>query len=203
MYESVFNSKEKDDRNMQNKKKGPLLVGLTVLALILLPATFASTMIFATSAAASSTPSIQYGPTVLSGIATNAKEPAVSTSTNGEYVYVAYTEGGSGIYFTVSSNGGSTWNTPLKISNKGGTAQFPVMDTGDGYQSSNSGDVYVAWAQTVSKVLQIFVASSTNNGASFTTTQVSTTGGITPLLRLLALMFLLLGTRTPHALRLL
>lgn len=127
-------------------------------------------------------PAIQNGPTVLSGSATNAKEPAVSTSANGQYVYVAWTEGSSGIYFTVSSNGGSSWSTPIKISNKGGTAQFPVMDTGDGVQSPNSGDVYVAWAQTVSKTLQIFVASSTNNGASFTTTQVSSAGGITPAL---------------------
>lgn len=132
--------------------------------------------------AASSTPVIQYGPTILSGSATTAKEPAVQTSSNGQYVYVAWTEGGSGIYFTVSSNGGSSWSTPLKISNKGGTAQFPVMITGDGYQSPNSGDVYVAWAQTVSKTLQIFVASSTNNGASFTTTQLSSGGGITPAL---------------------
>lgn len=134
--------------------------------------------------AASSTPAIQYGPTVLSGTAINAKEPAVSSSANGQYVYVAWTEGGKGIYFTMSSNGGSTWSAPLKISNKGGTAQFPVMDTGDGYQSANSGDVYVAWAQTVSGTLQIFVAASANNGASgsWTTTQVSTGGGITPAL---------------------
>ena len=123
--------------------------------------------------ASSATPSIQYGPTVLSGTATNAKEPAVSTSANGQYVYVAWTEGGEGIYFAVSSNGGSSFSTPLKISTVKGTAAFPVMITGDGYQSANSGDVYVAWSQTVSRVLQIFVAASTNNGTSFVTTQVS------------------------------
>jgi hypothetical protein len=132
--------------------------------------------------AASSTPVIQYGPKVLSGSATDAKEPAVQTSANGQYVYVSWTEGSGGIYSSVSSNGGNTWSTPLKISKSGGTTQFPVMITGDGYETFNSGDVYVAWAQTVSKVLQIFVASSTNNGASFKTAQVSTGGGITPAL---------------------
>jgi hypothetical protein len=132
--------------------------------------------------ASSATPSIQYGPTVLSGTATNAKEPAVSTSASGQYVYVAWTEGGQGIYFAVSNNGGSSFSTPSKISTVKGTASFPVMITGDGYQSANSGDVYVAWSQTVSRVLQIFVAASTNNGTSFVTTQVSSAGGITPAL---------------------
>jgi hypothetical protein len=115
----------------------------------------------------------------LSNDANKAQEPTVSN--NGQNVYVAWTEASKGIYFRESSNGGSTW-TPattsagLRLSTKGGTAQFPVMFTE--YQSVNSGDVYVAWAQTVtqangSKILQIFVAASTNNGVSFTTTQLS------------------------------
>ena len=47
------------------------------------------------------------------------------------------------------------------------------------YQSVNTGDVYAAWSQTVNKVLQVFVAASSNNGISFTTTQLSltTSGG--------------------------
>jgi hypothetical protein len=132
--------------------------------------------------AATGTPIVQYGPTLLSSATSSAKEPAVSSSANGEYVYVAWTQEGGGIYSTVSRNGGSSWSKPLKISQKGGTAQFPVTDTGDGYQSPNAGDVYVAWAQTVSGTLQIFVASSTNNGVSFSTKQVSKGGGITPAL---------------------
>jgi hypothetical protein len=132
--------------------------------------------------AAGGTPTVQYGPTLLSSSIAKAKEPAVSSSANGQNVYVAWTQGGGGIYSTASSNGGSTWSKPLKISPKGGTAQFPVMDTGDGYQSPNAGDVYVAWAQTVSGTLQIFAASSTNNGISYTTKQLSSGGGITPAL---------------------
>jgi hypothetical protein len=130
----------------------------------------------------SGTPALQNGPTLLSGSATTAKEPAVSTSANGQWIFVAWTQGSGGIYFTASSNGGSSFTTPMKISKPKGTTQFPVMASGDGFQSASPGDVYVAWAQTVSGTLQIFVASSTNNGSKFTVTQVSTQGGITPAL---------------------
>ncbi len=115
----------------------------------------------------------------LSNDANNAQEPTVSN--NGQNVYVAWTEASKGILFRASSNGGTTWNPPtsspaMRLSPKGGTAQFPVMFTE--YQSVNSGDVYVAWAQSVkqangSNILQIFVAASTNNGATFVTTQLS------------------------------
>lgn len=131
---------------------------------------------------AASGPTIQYGPINLSGTAKTAKEPAISTTSNGRDVFVAWTEGGGGIYFAMSSNAGSSFTAAKKISTSKGTAQFPVMDTGDGYQSANSGDVYVAWAQAVSGTLNIFVASSTNNGSSFTVTEVSPDGGITPAL---------------------
>ena len=115
----------------------------------------------------------------LSNDANKAQEPTVSN--NGQDVYVAWTEGDKGILFRESSDGGSTW-TPstsklgLKLSPNGGVAQFPIMFTE--YQSVNSGDVYVAWAQTVkqtngSNILQIFAATSTNNGKSFATTQLS------------------------------
>ena len=118
-------------------------------------------------------PAIEYGRTLLSGSATTAKEPAISTSSNGMYVYVAWTQGGGGIYFAVSSNGGSSFSKAVKISTSKGTAQFPVMITGDGYQSPTAGDVYVAWAQSISGTLQIFVASSTTNGGTWSVAQVS------------------------------
>jgi hypothetical protein len=129
-------------------------------------------------------PAIQHGPTLLSGSAKTAKEPAISTSSDGTYVYVAWTQGGGGIYFAVSSNGGSSFSAAKKISTSSGTTQFPVMITGDGYQSvsPSPGAVYVAWAQSISGTLQIFVASSTTNGGSWTVKQVSTGGGITPAL---------------------
>jgi hypothetical protein len=127
-------------------------------------------------------PAVRFGPTLLSGTATTAKEPAISTSSDGTYVYVAWTQGGGGIYFVLSSNGGSSFSKAAKISTSKGTTQFPVMITGDGYQSPNSGDVYVAWAQSISGTLQIFVASSTTNGGTWSVAQVSSGGGITPAL---------------------
>lgn len=127
-------------------------------------------------------PTLQYGPTVISGSTAAAEEPAIQTSSNGQDVYVAWTQGSGGIMFRESTDGGSSWGSILKISTGSGTSQYPVMITGDGYQSPNSGDIYVSWAQTVSGTLQIFVASSSNGGTSFTTKQVSTGGGITPVL---------------------
>jgi hypothetical protein len=176
MFRNQLNGYRKIITGLSIKK----VSGLVILLLLLLGVGYATpTFVHATSG-----PTIQFGPTVLSGSATNAKEPAVSTSSNGQYVYVAWTQGSQGIYFTVSSNGGSTWSSPLKISTTRGSAQFPVMITGDGYESVNQGDVYVSWAQTVSQALQIFVASSTDNGVpgSWTVKQVSTAGGITPAL---------------------
>jgi hypothetical protein len=120
-----------------------------------------------------------------------ARQPAVSN--NGQDVYVAWSEGSGGIFFRDSTDGGSTWSPPstgaaLKISPSGGTTQFPLMIDADGYQSVTAGDVYVTWSQTVSSILQVFVAASTSNGASSTwkVTQVSscpstaTMGCITP-----------------------
>ena len=108
-----------------------------------------------------------------------AVKPAVSN--NGQNVYVAWSEGKKGIFFRMSPDGGITWNPPLNkpglvISPAGGSAQYPVAFTQ--YQRVPSGVVYVAWAQSVrqanrSLVLQIFVATSTNNGLTFTATQVS------------------------------
>jgi hypothetical protein len=134
-------------------------------------------MLFRSTAVSSA---ITFSPAInLSSDSYKAQEPTVSS--NGENVYVAWTEGSHGIYFRESSNGGASWTpstsqTALRLSPTGGVAQFPIMFTE--YQSVNSGDVYVAWAQSVrqkngSDVLQIFVAASTNDGKSFTTTQIS------------------------------
>lgn len=163
-------------------RKSVKVYSLIVIAVLLIAGS--SLGLTLVRAASGSAVTKQYGPTLLSGSATTAKEPTISTDNTGQYVYVAWTEGGGGIYFTSSSNGGSSFATAFKISTTKGTASYPVMADADGYQSIPEGYVVVAWAQTVSKVLQIFVAVSTNYGAkgSWTTTQVSTAGGITPAL---------------------
>jgi hypothetical protein len=163
-----------------NKIKSGRRLKVSTIAFILLLLFGAGSLGLIEVHAQSGTPSVQNGPTLLSGSATTAKEPAVTTSADGKWVFVAWTQGSGGIYFTASSNGGSSFNAPMKISKVKGTTQFPVMASGDGFQSANPGDIYVAWAQSISGTLQIFVASSTNNGSSFAVTQVSSHGGITP-----------------------
>jgi hypothetical protein len=158
-------------------RKTSIAVSFLVLVLILLAGAI-PVVLFVRSTAVSST--VTFTPAInLSNDGNKAEEPTVSS--NGQNVYVAWTEGSKGIFFRESTNGGSSWTPPttssaLKLSPKGGVAEFPIMFTE--YQQVTSGDVYVAWAQSVtqangSKILQIFVAASTNNGESFTVTQLS------------------------------
>ncbi len=111
---------------------------------------------------------------------------------SGNHIYVAWTEEIHGIYLRSSLDGGSTWNPPLaspatllSIKHKGyGVAGYPIV-------YANASDVYVVWSQTVNtsgvNVLQIFIAVSTNSGASFSpavqlTSGSSVNGWITPVL---------------------
>ena len=145
-------------------------------ALILLLSSSGTTMFAFASTSATPTFSAAVN---LSADLGSAKNPVISSQ--GLNVYAAWTEGTKGILFRVSTDGGNTWSPPakstaLKISTGTGDTAFPVMVTQ--YQAPNSGDVYVAWTQAVkqsngSKVSQIFVAASKNNGLSFTTTQIS------------------------------
>ncbi|MFI5419354.1 MAG: hypothetical protein ACHQ1H_00155 [Nitrososphaerales archaeon] len=99
-----------------------------------------------------------------------ARFPNVANS--GNHVYVAWTEGGRGIFFRASANEGDTWqpaisSLAMKISARGGTTQRPWM-------SANGSDVYVVWAQTPSAgaPLQVYFSASTNFGRSFSTPQI-------------------------------
>jgi hypothetical protein len=104
-------------------------------------------------------------PINLSNDSGNAQYPNVQN--NGSNVYVSWTEASRGIFFRQSSDGGSTWNPPttssaLKLSSSGGVASYPLM-------AEYGSNVYVVWSQTPSssKPAQIYIAVSTNNGASF------------------------------------
>ncbi len=93
----------------------------------------------------------------------------------GSSVYVAWSEGGTGLMFRASSDGGSTWSPPVsspakKLSNPGGTTQAPIV-------CATGSDVYVSWSQTVGSTgLQVFVTTSTDNGGSFTTAKQLSSG---------------------------
>ena len=113
----------------------------------------------------------------LSNNTSNASYPNVQNV--GNNVYVAWSQGSQGIWFRMSSNGGSSFGTAIRISSSGGTTQFPLI-------VALGADVYVTWAQTLSGVLQIYFAASTTSGASFGTAKVvdntPTVGDITPVL---------------------
>lgn len=89
------------------------------------------------------------------------------------------------MYFRASSNGGSSWTPSLgssgmKLSSPGGVASYPIV-------YATGSDVYVVWSQSVSKVLQIFFAASTNSGGSFSkaiqlTRGSSSNGFVTPVI---------------------
>ncbi len=161
------------ENNSVTVKRTFLLLGL-LSALII----FGSAFSILTVVSATSNPI--FAPAInVSNDSSKAKDATISN--NGQNVYVAWTEGSQGILFRASSNGGLGWapsvsQAAMRISPKGGVAAFPVMFTQ--FQQVNSGDVYVAWSQTVkqsngSMVAQIFVAASENNGRNFTTTQLS------------------------------
>ena len=159
---------------MTRKDKVSVFVLSFLIALIALGSAFSLFTIVAASSGPTFSSAVN-----LSNDAAVAKDPTVSN--NGQNVYVAWTEGGKGIYFRSSADGGATW-TPLlsqmgmKISPNGGVAAFPMMFTQ--FQQVSSGDVYIAWSQTIKQlngtmIAQIFVAASTNNGLTFVTTQLS------------------------------
>lgn len=98
----------------------------------------------------------------------------------GGHVYVSWTENSSGIKFRESSNGGKTWGGTLTVS-KGvsGMAQYPLM-------SANGSNVYVVWSEGASSSsVQVYEATSTDYGASFSSPVAVTSGAgpyVTPVI---------------------
>ncbi|MDA4130636.1 MAG: glycoside hydrolase [Thaumarchaeota archaeon] len=127
--------------------------------------------------------SISFSPAVnLSNDANNARFPMVANS--GSNVYVVWTEQSHGIYLRYSSDGGISWNplltqSAMRLSLKGGTASYPVI-------TANGTNVYVAWAQTVNTISQIYFSISTDSGGHFSKPVIldlnSTLAALTPVL---------------------
>lgn len=108
---------------------------------------------------------------------TNAQYPMVASS--GSNIYVSWSEGIAGIKFRWSNDYGQEWNPPLSLpavtvsyeSEGYGLSQFPVM-------CANGSDVFIAWSQAVGSIgLQIFEATSMNNGSSFNLSQLTSSNG--------------------------
>lgn len=159
---------------------GPVSAVLIILCLVLL-ATFLTS--FSAEALSSGLSGLQGQPVASPPVNLSNDSPINATypivDSVGSNVYVSWSEGIGGIKFRASSDYGQDWSPPLSspamtVSKEGGDygfVQFPVM-------FANASDVFIAWSQDVGSVgLQIFEATSTNNGSSFNVTQLTSTVG--------------------------
>ena len=89
--------------------------------------------------------------------------PQIATSGNNVYVtWVDDTPGNFVILFAVSNNNGTTFTTPINISNNTGDSFNPQIAT-------TGSNVYVTWVDDTPGNNDIFFAASSDNGTSFAT----------------------------------
>lgn len=92
-----------------------------------------------------------------------------NVQTNGNNVYVVWTEKSHGVLFRSFSISTQAWTPPLSASglrlSLPGTANYPLMTDSGNY-------VYVVWSQTTptNKNLQVYFAASSNGGQTFNQT---------------------------------
>ena len=87
--------------------------------------------------------------------------PRIATS--GNNVYITWrddTPGNNDIFFAVSNNNGTSFGTPINLSNNTGSSVFPKI-------AVSGNNVYVTWQDDTPGNREIFFAVSNNNGASF------------------------------------
>lgn len=94
-----------------------------------------------------------------------------STSPYKNYVYAAWTDftGTSSVRFNRSTNGGSSFSTPITLKNSNGFGQGTNVQTGP------NGEVYVCWADYTNNTFPaqgIGFVKSTNGGVNFTSSTV-------------------------------
>jgi hypothetical protein len=90
---------------------------------------------------------------------------APQISSEGNNVYVVWTDDASEIFFAVSNDNGQTFSTPENISNNTGLSVSPQI-------SSEGNNVYVVWEDSTSGpafLRDTFFAVSTDNGQTFST----------------------------------
>ncbi len=150
------------------------------IAIILAAVIFANILLIGIASGKSSAQSqpVFGAPIDLSNDQNTATTPNVQSV--GSNVYVVWAEQNRGVLFRTSPDGGETWNPPvtepaLKISPPGGIPEDPLM-------SANGSNVYVTWSETVNTTargnpaLEVFEATSTNQGTSFNPPVQLTTG---------------------------
>jgi len=99
----------------------------------------------------------------LSGSIGDSLNPQIGSSSNGNNVYVVWTDNSTGkgdIYFKRSSNEGNTFTQTINLSNNSYTSSNPRIST-------SGNNVYVAWDDKSSGYSNILFAKSADNGMTF------------------------------------
>ncbi len=89
-------------------------------------------------------------------------DPAVTVDSQGNFYLgiLAYSGSADGILVAKSTDGGATWQEPVRVDN-GGDKEFLTVDPAND-------NIYIVWSNFQSFVQTIFFSKSTDGGASFT-----------------------------------
>ena len=122
---------------------------------------FGNTDIFV---AASNNNGASFGtPINLSNNTTSSILPQIATIGNNVYVtWADYTPINADIFLAVSNNNGTSFGTPINLSNNAGFSQNPQI-------AASGSNVYVTWDDSTPGNADIFLATSNDNGTSFGT----------------------------------
>ena len=102
-------------------------------------------------------------PINLSNNAGSSTNPQIAASGNNVYVvWYDNTPGNDDIFVRVSNNNGTSFGTPINLSNNAGGSLFPQI-------AASGNNVYVTWIDSTPGNFDIFFAASNNNGTSFGT----------------------------------
>jgi hypothetical protein len=115
----------------------------------------------------------------LSNNAGVSREPRVATSSDGQFVHVAWqdnTRGNDEIFYSRSTNGGDTFNggspvgSPINLSNTRGASN-------DHQLVAEGSSVYVCWVDYTTGNGDIYFKRSNNNGATFNSSPINLSRG--------------------------
>jgi hypothetical protein len=93
---------------------------------------------------------------------------AVDNSGNICVVWQDYAMGNWEIYYSTSSDGGATWSTPVNISKNARVSAQPAI------AMDNSGNLHVVWQDNSPTHWEIYYATSTDGGATWSTPVIIT-----------------------------
>ena len=131
-------------------------------------------VVLAASALAAQAQVVFSPPTPVSGAMGSPGEPQIAVDSAGN-INIVWSEGtGSAvnIFFSRSTDGGTTFSTPLKVSNDSGTSSFPQIAL------APSGNIDVIWNDNSPGYTAVFFSRSADGGATFSSpTNISAPAG--------------------------